>query len=65
MIQKLLADNIIKEMSQMTNEINYNVHCNDQTGSQLNDEGNGVGMVLKKGKNWFMEDNISRHKKTS
>ena len=49
MIQKLIADNIIKEMSQMTNEVDNNVHYDDQTGSQLNDDGNGVGVVLKKG----------------
>ncbi|KAH1128416.1 hypothetical protein GLYMA_06G312900v4 [Glycine max] len=36
-------------MSQMTNEVDNNVHYDDQTGSQLNDDGNGVGVVLKKG----------------
>ncbi|XP_020223870.1 transcription factor MYB65 isoform X2 [Cajanus cajan] len=44
-------------MSQMTNEVDDNVHRNDQTRSQLNDEGNG-DVVLKKGPWTSAEDAI-------
>ncbi|RDX69064.1 Transcription factor MYB65, partial [Mucuna pruriens] len=42
----------------MTNEVDDNMHCNDQTGSHLNDEGNGGGVVLKKGPWTAAEDAI-------
>ncbi|KAL2337307.1 hypothetical protein Fmac_011753 [Flemingia macrophylla] len=44
-------------MSQMTNEVNDNVHRNDQAGPQSNDEGNG-DVVLKKGPWTSAEDAI-------
>ncbi|QCD95474.1 transcription factor MYB33-like isoform X2 [Vigna unguiculata] len=45
-------------MGQMTHEIDDNVHGQDQTGSQLNDDGNGGGVVLKKGPWTAAEDVI-------
>ncbi|XP_027341133.1 transcription factor MYB65-like isoform X2 [Abrus precatorius] len=48
-------------MSQMTDEVKDIMHCNDQIGSQLNDEGNGGsvgGVVLKKGPWTSAEDAI-------
>jgi len=42
----------------MTHEIDDNVHGQDQTGSQLNDDGNGGGVVLKKGPWTAAEDVI-------